>query len=278
MVAVAGLKDRERPTRGGLGLADLVHTRPMDLRERAADAEARHPWELVRADFFERLLAEHDLLGATRWLDVGAGDGWFATELAARLPADATVTCWDVNYTTDDLAALARIDHRIVPATERPTARFERITLLDVIEHVEDDRTFLGGIVADLVEPGGSVLVSVPAYQALFSGHDTALGHHRRYSPAQLRSVVTGAGLDVVAEGGLFTSLLGARAVSKLAERMRSTPREWTGVGAWSGGPALTRATVAALAADAAANRFVARHHRRLPGLSCWALCRPRGG
>ena len=66
-------------------------------------ASTRHPWELVRADFFERLLADHDLLDARRWLDVGAGDAWFATELVERLPADATVTCWDINYTTEDL-------------------------------------------------------------------------------------------------------------------------------------------------------------------------------
>ena len=62
----------------------------MDLRERAASATNRHPWELVRADFFERLLADHDLLDARRWLDVGAGDAWFATELVGRLPVDAT--------------------------------------------------------------------------------------------------------------------------------------------------------------------------------------------
>src|SRR6478672_13917277 len=105
----------------------------MDLRERAASATTRHPWELVRADFFERLLADHDLLDAPRWLDVGAGDAWFATELVGRLPADATVTCWDINYTTEVIAELGTEDERIVLASERPTGRFERVTLLDVI-------------------------------------------------------------------------------------------------------------------------------------------------
>src|SRR4051794_23341958 len=104
----------------------------MDLRERAASATNRHPWELVRADFFEGLLADHHLLDARRWLDVGAGDAWFATELVGRLPADATVACWDINYTSDDLAALGRDDQRVVLAAERPAARFDRITLLDV--------------------------------------------------------------------------------------------------------------------------------------------------
>ena len=250
----------------------------MDLRERAASAATRHPWELVRADFFERLLADHDLLDAPRWLDVGAGDAWFATELVERLPAGASVTCWDINYTTEDLTALGRDDGRVVLAAERPTAQFDRITLLDVIEHVEDDAGFLGGIVSELLAPGGSVLLSVPAYQPLFSRHDTALGHYRRYSPAQLRAVAIGAGLEVETEGGLFTSLLGARAVAKAAERARPHPGEWTGVGAWSGGPVVTRATITALALDASTSRLLARRHLRVPGLSCWALCRRRGG
>jgi SAM-dependent methyltransferase len=250
----------------------------MDLRERAASATTRHPWELVRADFFERLLADRDLLDAARWLDVGAGDAWFATELVERLRSDATVTCWDINYTTEDLAALGRDDGRVVLAAERPTSQFDRITLLDVIEHVEDDAGFLGGIVRDLLAPGGSVLISVPAYQPLFSRHDTALGHFRRYSPAQLRAVATGAGLEVDAEGGLFASLLGARAIAKAAERARPDPGEWTGVGAWSGGPMVTRVTITALALDASTSRLLARRHLRMPGLSCWALCRRRGG
>lgn len=249
----------------------------MDLRERAASAAARHPWEVVRADFFERLLADAGLLDATLWLDVGAGDAWFASELVTRLPADASVTCWDINYTAEDLVALGTDDPRVVLAAERPATRFARITLLDVIEHVEDDSGFLGGIVADLLDPDGVVLVSVPAYQPLFSRHDTELGHHRRYSPAQLRGVLQGSGLEVTAEGGLFTSLLAARAVGKVAERARPTPRAWTGIGAWSGGPAVTKATVAALSLDATTSRLLARHHHRIPGLSCWAIGR-RGG
>jgi hypothetical protein len=250
----------------------------MDLRERAATADARHPWELVRADFFQRLLAERDLLGGPRWLDVGAGDAWFATELRTRLPADASVTCWDVNYSAEDLDAFAVAHPSIEFVVDRPTTRFERITLLDLIEHVDDDAAFLRGVVSELLEPDGMALVSACAYQSLFSQHDTALGHFRRYSPAKLRAVVTGAGLDVEAEGGLFTSLIGVRAAAKLAERLDLSPRTWTGIGEWSGGPAATRATIAVLAADAATSRWLTRRHRRLPGLSCWALCRRCGG
>ena len=245
----------------------------MDLRERSASAASRHPWELVRADFFQRLLAEHALLSASTWLDVGAGDAWFATDLRRHLDPDATITCWDINYTPDDVGALEAADGRIELAAVRPTTRFSRILLLDVIEHVEDDETFLGDVVTDLLEPDGRVLISVPAYQSLFTAHDTALGHFRRYTPSQLGAVTAGAGLRVDAAGGLFASLLGARGMTKLKERLSSTRPEWTGIGAWSGGPLATRATVAALSADAALGRMAARHTHRFPGLSCWVLC-----
>ena len=245
----------------------------MDLRERSATGGSRHPWELVRADFFERLLAEHDLLSASTWLDVGAGDAWFATDLRRQLEPDAAITCWDINYAPEDVGALDTADGRIELAAVRPTTRFSRVLLLDVIEHVQDDATFLADVVSDLLEPDGRVLISVPAYQSLFSAHDTALGHFRRYTPSQLEAVAARAGLRVDAAGGLFASLLVARAMTKLKERVSSAGSEWTGIGAWSGGPLVTRATVTALSADAALARLAARHTRRFPGLSCWVLC-----
>ncbi len=57
--------------------------------------------------------------------------------------------------------------------------------MLDVIEHVEDDVGFVRDVVDGSLAPGGWVLVSVPAYQSLFSSHDRALKHFRRYAPGR---------------------------------------------------------------------------------------------
>src|SRR5512132_4567665 len=84
------------------------HTATVDLVERKGSGATRHPWELARAEFFLRLLDTHNLLAARAWLDAGSGDGWFAGQLRRLLPADARVTCWDVNYAAEDLEALAR--------------------------------------------------------------------------------------------------------------------------------------------------------------------------
>jgi SAM-dependent methyltransferase len=68
--------------------------------------------------------------------------------------------------------------------------------LFDVLEHIEDDRHVLGRLAA-LIQPGGRLYLTVPAYQALWSGEDELGGHHRRYTRASLSRVVTEAGFTV---------------------------------------------------------------------------------
>ncbi len=65
-------------------------------------------------------------------------------------------------------------------------ASFDLAVSLDVIEHLEDDV----GAMRELrrtVAPGGALLVTVPAYQWLWSGHDVINHHHRRYTRARCR-------------------------------------------------------------------------------------------
>lgn len=70
------------------------------------------------------------------------------------------------------------------------------VTMLDVLEHLDDDVAALREL-ARVVGPGGLLLVAVPAYEWAWSDHDVRLGHRRRYTRARLRSVAEAAGLDV---------------------------------------------------------------------------------
>lgn len=255
----------------------------MDLSERGA-GEARHPWELVRAQFFRDLIQSHvDLSKLSDLVDVGAGDGWFAQELLPMLPLSATVTCWDINYSSEDLAAT--LPERVIRTTNRPVdtsasnidgAEHGRlVTLLDVLEHIPDDRGFLRDELVPLVGDNGTLIISVPAHPHLFSDHDTALGHERRYRRSELLGRVSEQ-FKVVESGPLFTSLLAPRAIQVSLERLGRHSGE-QGIGGWDHGALVTNSVRGALSLDARLGRWAARNRLNIPGLSVWAVCRPLG-
>ena len=254
----------------------------MDLKELPSRAFARHPWEIVRADFFLRILRDHLRDGPLRALDMGAGDGYFAERLLAGLPIADHVTCFDLGYDADFLAARARPRDGIAFTAAPPSDNYGLVLLLDVLEHADDDRALLAEAVARAVKPGGWLLASVPAHPALFSHHDVRLGHRRRYAPAELCALASGSGLDLVAHGQLFSALLLPRALTKLTEAARGMKRDAasvpghieTALGTWHHGVMVSKAVVAALNLDAAGSRLAARWRLPLPGLSTWVLAR----
>jgi SAM-dependent methyltransferase len=245
----------------------------MDLSERPAGAFARHPWEEARARFFRRVLEAAGVGRApVAVLDVGAGDGWLASRLAAGLPAGSRVVCWDAGY---EASAVARAETPGLAFTRtRPPGRFEVVLLLDVLEHVADDAAFLAAVVRESLAAEGIVLASVPAWRRLYSAHDRRLRHFRRYDPGQGRALLEGAGLRVVRAGGLFHSLLPPRALARALEAVRPPAPSPPPPLEWRGGERLRRAVLGWLALDTALSLRLASAGRSLPGLSWWALCR----
>lgn len=244
----------------------------MDLKERQQHAQ-RHPWEIARARHFRRLVAGTFPAPPTTVIDVGAGDGWFAEQLRADLAPGSSIVCVDANYTADDLAR--SLPDGIVRRTTPPDHAARLVLALDVLEHIDDDRTFVEEQLAPLVATDGFLIASVPAHQRLFTSHDVALGHHRRHDSASLRALLEPA-FRVVHEGSLFTSLLPPRAASALVERVRPPQGEPSVDSEWRHGPLLSRTITSVLDADAWLGRALADRAHRLPGLSVWAVCRPR--
>jgi SAM-dependent methyltransferase len=188
--------------------------RPND-RAPGAEAPRTHPWEIARA----RLVA--DLLGSAplgRVVDVGAGDAFVARTLAREAGAD--IVAVDAAYSDADLVRYATAGVRTARAI--PAGEFDTALLLDVLEHVADDAALLRDVVAH-VAPRGRVLITVPAWPALFSAHDRMLAHHRRYRPRDVRTLARAAGLRVVRSGGAFFSLLPLRALGVARERALRT-------------------------------------------------------
>jgi 2-polyprenyl-3-methyl-5-hydroxy-6-metoxy-1,4-benzoquinol methylase len=89
--------------------------------------------------------------------------------------------------------------------------KFDAIIYIDVLEHIDDDKTELSQAAA-LLNPGGHIIVLSPAFPYLFSPFDKAIGHYRRYTKKMIRQV-SPAGLQLVSNRyydsvGYFAALL----------------------------------------------------------------------
>ena len=73
---------------------------------------------------------------------------------------------------------------------------FDIVTALDMLEHVDDDLEALDELLRVTGEDG-VLLITVPAYGFLWSEHDEALHHRRRYAASELRNKLTNAGFVV---------------------------------------------------------------------------------
>lgn len=99
---------------------------------------------------------------------------------------------------------------------------YDMIVLLDVLEHIPNDREALGSLRSKL-KPGGKLVLTVPAMPWLWSEHDVAHHHQRRYTAATLEKVVCDSGFKVRHRTHfntmLFPLIVAARALGKLTGR-----------------------------------------------------------
>ena len=246
----------------------------MDLVESALFQGTRHPWETARVDAVRRLLAGRRSGDGLRVLDVGCGDGYVSRMLfGGGVSAQADLV--DTGFTEE---AAARMDNaggrfRFHRTMESAGADYDLILLLDVLEHAEDAAALLAAAAARLAE-NGAMLVTVPAFNALFSSHDRFLRHHRRYSLGQLTGLGTGLGLRVVGSGYLFFSLLAPRIVSVILERTGLVSGQATGVGAWNGGPWVTGLISGYLGLENSIMIQLSGMGICPPGLTAWMICK----
>jgi SAM-dependent methyltransferase len=168
-------------------------------------AEERHWWYRGRRKVLARVFAELGLPHPARILDAGCGSGRNMVELA-RL---GTVTGVELSATSVTLARERGVGEVIEGSVlEMPfeTDSFDLAVSLDVIEHLDQHLEALREL-RRVVAPGGALLVTVPAYGWLWSGHDEINHHFRRYTRPSLQRVAEQAGWQQV-RTTYFNSLL----------------------------------------------------------------------
>ncbi len=167
-----------------------------DYEQQTFQAEDRHWWYRGRRRVLDNVIDGLALPGAggqpTRILDAGCGSGRNMVELARR----GTVTGVELSPPSVEKARKRGCGEVIEGSVlEMPFAdgSFDLAVSLDVIEHLEDD---LGALreLRRVVAPDGALLLTVPAYQWLWSGHDEINHHQRRYTLRSLKAVAERAG------------------------------------------------------------------------------------
>jgi SAM-dependent methyltransferase len=163
-----------------------------------AEMEERHWWFLGRRRILRALLARLLPPGEERLVvDVGCGTGGNAGALADEY----RVVAIDTAETAVQLARAKFVGPRfwcgkLADLPPNVDAGAELYLLMDVLEHVPDDFLLLSTVLARCPE-GAHVLITVPAHEHLWSGHDEALGHFRRYDAARLEATWQGLPVSV---------------------------------------------------------------------------------
>ncbi len=150
-----------------------------------ADFEGSYWWHLGRLSVLRRQLQKAVRNPTTcRILNVGAGTGGTVSTLAAF----GTVDHVDIS---DEAIRFLQEHHveRVVKADGTslpfPNDTFDVIVATDVLEHIQDDSAALREW-RRVLRPGGKIIITVPAYQWLWSEHDESLNHFRRYTASGL--------------------------------------------------------------------------------------------
>jgi len=178
------------------------------------------------ADWIADLARPH--LGE-RVLEIGAGHG----EMTERLAGDGrTVVATDLSKRCVDALRErfgGRADVEVVHADAAGSGdgrRFDSAVLVNVLEHIDDDADALRRI-HDVLEPGGRLVVFVPAFDGLYSEFDRLIGHRRRYRRAELISLADRCGFGIVE--ARYVNSVGAVAWWLMARQLRQVPtRRWS--------------------------------------------------
>jgi len=157
--------------------------------------ETEHWWFRWRFALIHEILDRLDLPGRARMLDAGCGTGQMLKTLQKR--GDAVGL--DISPEAIAFAASRGAENLVlgtVASPPFPDGTFDVALALDVIEHVDDDQALLEGL-RKLVKPNGFVIITVPAFQSLWSDHDVINRHCRRYRSGQLGERIEASGLEI---------------------------------------------------------------------------------
>ena len=187
-----------------------------------AAAEDAHWWFVARRRILDSVLSSLDLPADAAILEAGCGTGGNLAMLARH----GHLRAFEIDEGAREVAGKRGVTDVAAGALPRPIPfdgeRFDLIAMLDVLEHVADDRGALVNL-RERLKLGGRLLLTVPAYMFLWSRHDEINHHQRRYTRGPLVRLLQETGYDVRHASYfntlLFPCIFGVRTLGNLLGR-----------------------------------------------------------
>jgi len=165
------------------------------------EIEATHWWFVTRRELVKELVCRAAPDQTSAILEIGCSGGPLMQQLreggytnlsGIDVSPEAIALCRERN--------LGQVQVMDAQELEFPPASFEVITASDVLEHLADAPRALAAWLR-VLRPRGTVLVFVPAFQSLWSGHDEVNHHFHRYRAAELAALLRVAGFEIQQQG-----------------------------------------------------------------------------
>ncbi|GAB7140312.1 hypothetical protein RsTz2092_02600 [Deferribacterales bacterium RsTz2092] len=254
----------------------------MDVKEIGA-GEYRHPWELSRAECILGIIPQpsntyiHTTYIHTyihTYADIGSGDNYFAKKLLDKTQGKVfavDLAFPDAQRDDGGVICLNNIE-------KLEDKSIDCVLLMDVLEHVEDEGAFLKGVLNKLSD-NGSVVITVPAWQFLWSPHDSFVGHFRRYRKGRLLRLLVDNNLIVEKSHYFYTSLFVLSAITLVLKTLKIRYEHALNIAEYvvwdySKNDIRTKMAKIALNVDFFINKVLDKLHIHLPGLSILAVCK----
>jgi SAM-dependent methyltransferase len=194
-------------------------TSPKSWYEEMYAHEDRHWWFVGRRRIVEHVIASLDLVPRraeqARIIEIGCGTGGNLAMLSRFGRLSALEPDADAREMANS-RQVCRVRDGAIPDRVPLDRRFDLACMLDVLEYIDEELRALARV-REMLKPGGSLLITVPAYQRLWSSHDLAVRNKRRYSRSGLLDVTRRSGLAPVFSTHFNAALLPLIAGVRLA-------------------------------------------------------------
>jgi SAM-dependent methyltransferase len=201
---------------------DKIDAMDDDEYQRMVDAGERHWWYRSTRSLLELLVSPHlgPVDGGTIYLDAGGGSGATGSWLTDR----ATTVLDDFEQIALQAALHDHAGYRSVRAdinhVPHNVNAFDAVLCVTALCHrMNPDPQAIVNEFARVTKPGGLVCLMEPGGKRLWRGHDDVTHTARRFSLAEMRALVRGAGLDLVRATGAYSFLVPPAAVMGIVER-----------------------------------------------------------